>query len=126
MLLTPLVPALVLYAAIATVFGEELLEAENRSTWLGQLVLVTPNAIGAVLAIAARPLGALGTPSGRAVLATLAVLGSALLALAFVGSRSSVPGDPNIGAGLLALAGIALITVSAVSAGAARLRSTAR
>jgi len=113
LLVTPLLPGLVLYAVIGSVFGEQVLEAPSGPTWFGNLALVASNIVGGLMAVFAKPLTRLLPPGSVALAAAGSLLGLALLAIALL--TLGEVGDANIGAGLLVLVGAPLLGFSAVS-----------
>jgi hypothetical protein len=97
------IPGIILYAFVASIVGEDVLEGDGGPTWLGAGLVYLPPVVGVALVLFGRPLsrGPL-SPSRPWVPLVLLALGAVgtILGLLGVGDTS---GGANIGAALLLL-----------------------
>ncbi len=105
------ISAIVGFAALATVIGEDRLEGPDGLTGLGWLTVVLPPAFG--LALVAWSATGRPAPGGRTLALALVVLGVTLAGIGIVALAAGRAGDANIGAGLLILVGLPLAVVGA-------------
>jgi len=124
-LLVPIVPSILLYAVVATVIGEEVLEGADAIPGLATVVFWMPPVLGAIMLLVRWRVARWAQIPVIRVYPTLALVGALLLALGAYGVMSAAAGDANIGAGLLAVFGVALMALALVARSRAhRSRST--
>jgi len=112
LILSTPISAIVSFAALATVLGEDRLEGEQGLTALGWAAVLLPPFMGSVLVAwsftGRRP------PAPRRIRAVVLGLGAAVLALGVIAITTGPSDDPNIGGGVLILVGLAAVVAAII------------
>lgn len=110
LLFTPLIPGIALFAIVALIFGEEILESNGEATLLGLVIIFVPNIVGAIITMLAKPLHQRFPLTVRGIAKGAMGLGLICLLIATLSLMDVIngtePGDANIGAGVLAVLGV--------------------
>lgn len=104
------VSAVVSFASLATVLGEDRLEGEQGLTALGWAAIALPPLVG--LALVGWSYTGRRPPAGNRTRAVVLGLGATALVLGIIATTTGPSDDPKIGGGVLILAGLAVIVAT--------------